>query len=105
MLEKYSDISFSETVRVEHRIYLPNPTVETPGTLSLRKGGIKEEVKKTANNIMTALQADGLSLKNIINCTVILADMLEWSSFNEVYVTFFTKQHPARSALDLTIYS
>ncbi len=32
-------------------------------------------------------------------CTVMLADMTEWGAMNQVYVTYFRKHLPARSAL------
>jgi len=34
-----------------------------------------------------------------VKCTVFLADIAEWPAFNEVYVEFFKKPYPARSAL------
>jgi 2-iminobutanoate/2-iminopropanoate deaminase len=35
----------------------------------------------------------------VVKCTVFLADIAEWPAFNEVYVEFFKKPYPARSAL------
>ena len=33
-----------------------------------------------------------------MKCTVMLADMADWPTFNEIYKTFFTGNFPARSA-------
>ena len=98
VLGKSSTLPFSESVRVGQTIYLSGQVGSVPGTLSLVKGGIKEEAKQAMNNIKAILEADGLSMRNIVKCTVMLADMSEWSRFNEVYVTFFTEPYPARSA-------
>jgi 2-iminobutanoate/2-iminopropanoate deaminase len=38
-------------------------------------------------------------MRDVIKCTVMLADITEWSDFNEVYKTFFSAPYPARSAL------
>lgn len=98
VLEKSSTLPFSESVRVGDTIYLSGQIGSVPGTLSLVEGGIKEETRQTMNNIKAVLEADGLSMKNIVKCTVMLADMSEWSSFNDVYVSFFAGPYPARSA-------
>ncbi len=46
----------------------------------------------------TALQAHGLSMADVVKCTVMLADMSEWGAFNDVYKTYFSGNFPARSA-------
>lgn len=38
-------------------------------------------------------------MDRVVKCTVFMADMREWDSMNEVYVTFFPGNKPARSAL------
>ena len=39
-------------------------------------------------------------MDNIFKCTVMIGDMKEWPSMNEVYVTYFKKDRlPARSAI------
>lgn len=98
VLPKEKNLPFSEAVRVGNTIYLSGHIGTLPGTLSLVKGGIREEANQTMKNIKATLEAHSLSMKNIVKCTVMLADMSEWSSFNEVYKTFFTEIYPARSA-------
>ena len=69
-----------------------------PGTLKLVEGGIKEEARQTLENMKTSLAAHGLALKDIVKCTVMMADIADWATFNEVYTSFFEKLYPARSA-------
>ncbi|MNY78341.1 putative reactive intermediate deaminase TdcF [compost metagenome] len=39
-------------------------------------------------------------MKDIVKCTVFLADLKEWGAFNDVYKSYFlNNQYPARSAL------
>ena len=43
--------------------------------------------------------AHGYAVSDVVKCTAMLADMKEWSAFNEVYQTYFQKgRFPARSA-------
>jgi len=37
-----------------------------------------------------------------VKCTVMLADMAEWEKMNKVYVTYFPKNRPARSAFGVS---
>ncbi len=57
------------------------------------------ETKQTLDNIKHALERQGSSLDNVVKCTVMIADIKEWGEMNKVYVTYFTKNLPARSAL------
>jgi len=98
VLAKNMELPFSESVRVGHTLYLSGQIGTVPGTLSLVKGGIKAETEQTMNNIKAVLEANGLSMKDIVKCTVMLSDMSEWPIFNEVYAKFFEKPYPARSA-------
>lgn len=50
-------------------------------------------------NIKTSLETHGYLMDHIVKCTVMLADIAEWSAFNGVYKTFFVDHYPARSAL------
>lgn len=94
-----TNLPFSEAVRVGDTLYLSGQIGIEPGSMKLVPGGIKEEARQTMQNIQRTLQAQGLDLDDLVKCTVMLADMNEWSAFNEVYRGFFTQHFPARSAL------
>lgn len=99
VLPAKSNLPFSEAVRVGNLIYLSGQIGNMPGTLELVPGGIKAEAKQVMENIKTSLAAHGLSMSQVVKCTVMLADMKEWEAFNEVYQTYFVVGNfPARSA-------
>ena len=91
-------LPFSEGVRVGDTIYLSGQMGIVPGRLELVEGGIEAETRQTLDNIKTTLEAHGLSMANIAKCTVMLADMADWPAFNEIYVSYFDRPYPARSA-------
>jgi reactive intermediate/imine deaminase len=62
-------------------------------------GGIQPETRQTMLNIKDVLEKSGSSMDKVFKCTVMMADMREWDAMNEVYVTFFPGNKPARSAL------
>lgn len=93
-----SNLPFSEAVRVGNTYYLSGQLGIVPGTFKLAEGGIKGETKQLMENIKRTLAAYELSMDDLVKCTVMLADVSEWSAFNEVYKTYFSKHFPARSA-------
>lgn len=93
-------LPFSEAVRVGNTVYLSGQlgNVPGPGPIKLAPGGMAGEAKQVMDNIQTALQAHGLSMADVVKCTVMLADLSEWGAFNDVYKTYFSGNFPARSA-------
>jgi len=73
-------LPFSEAVRVGSVLYL-------------------SETRQTMENIKAVLETYGSSIDRVFKCTVFLADIREWAAMNEVYMTYFTHNKPARSAV------
>ena len=93
---------FSPAVRVGGMLYLAGQ-LGTDSTGKLASGGIQPQTRQALENIRAVLLRSGSSMDRVVKCTVFLADMKEWASMNEVYVTFFDPvRRPARSALGTT---
>ena len=92
-------LPFSEAVRVGHMLYLSGQLGYDRESAKLVEGGIAAETKKTLENIKATLEKHGSSMAEVVKCTVFLADIKEWAAMNEVYVTYFPTNPPARSAL------
>jgi reactive intermediate/imine deaminase len=96
--ERTANRPFSEAVRVRNWIILSGQLGLDYDKGELVSGGIKAETKQTMENIKHTLEKYGSSLDNVVKCTVMLADISEWPDMNEVYVTYFPNNKPARSA-------
>lgn len=92
-----SSLPFSEAVQVGRTLYLSGQ-VGADATMNLVPGGIAAETRQTMENIRRVLERHGLSLGNVVKCTVMMADMGEWAAMNEVYRGFFDGPLPTRSA-------
>ena len=91
-------LPFSDGVRVGGLVILSGQIGIKPGTLELVAGGIEAEARQTFENIRLTLAAHGLALRDVVRVQIMLADMADWPSFNEVYREFFAEPWPARSA-------
>ncbi len=97
-----SQAPFSEAVRVGRWLLLSGQLGRNPETGRLVEGGIEAETKQTLENIKRTLEKYGSSLDRVVKCTVMLADMAEWERMNKVYVNYFPKNRPARSAFGVS---
>ena len=68
-------LPFSEAVRHGDTLHLSGQVGIVPGTMKLVEGGIREETRQALQNIKTCLEAQGLSMADIVKCTVMLADI------------------------------
>ena len=96
------NVPLAEAVRIDKTLLLSGQIGIQPGTLKLVPGGLKEETRQTMENIKTTLEAHGYSMRDLVKCTVMLADISKWAEFNDIYKTYFTGRFPARSALGVT---
>lgn len=91
-------LPFSEAVRVDDTLFLAGQVGNLPGTLDIIPGGMQAEARQTLQNVGSILEANGLTMRDIVKCTVMMQDMSEWGDFNKVYASFFEPPYPARSA-------
>jgi len=92
------NLPFSEAVRVGDLLVMSGQVGVQPGTLTLAPGGLAGEARQTMENIKTVLEAHGYTMRDVVKCTVMMADISEWAAFNEIYQTYFTAPYPSRSA-------
>jgi reactive intermediate/imine deaminase len=95
--EQMKDLPFSEAVCVGKMLYLSG-MIGLEGPMKVIPGGITAETRQAMENIKATLERYGSSLDDVIKVTVMMADISEWAEMNKVYVTYFTKNMPARSA-------
>jgi reactive intermediate/imine deaminase len=89
---------FSEAVRAGNIVFLSG-MLGTDSTGRLAPGGVGPETRQTLENIKAALGRNGLTMNDVVKCTVFLADIAEWGAMNQVYATYFPVSKPARSAV------
>ena len=91
---------FSSAVRAGDFLFLSGQigSEVVDGVPKLVAGGIEPETRRTLENIKAILAQAGSSLDKVVKCSVMIADMAEWSKMNAVYATYFPGNKPARSA-------
>ena len=91
------DYPFSQAVRVENILYISGIVAQgTDGKII--KGGIIEESHFVLKSMGEILAHFDLGYEDVFKCLVMIVDIGEWPDFNSVYIQYFEKPYPARSA-------
>jgi 2-iminobutanoate/2-iminopropanoate deaminase len=91
-------LPFSDAVRAGDLLFVSGQIGNVLGKEELVSGGIGPEPTQALENIKAILERHGSSMEAVVKCTVLLADIREWSAFNAVYRGYFPAHFPARSA-------
>jgi reactive intermediate/imine deaminase len=89
---------FSEAVRAGDFLIVSGQIGSLPGKMALASGGITGQSRQAIENVGSILRRHGATLRDVVECTVFLADMKDWPAFNTVYKEYFKPPFPARSA-------
>jgi len=89
---------YSQAIETNGFIYASGQIPIDPSTGEFVEGSIKEQTEQVFKNIKAILAEAGLTTDNIIKTTVLLADIADFGTMNEVYATQFSGTFPARSA-------
>lgn len=89
---------YSQAVVVNGMLYTSGQIPIDPANGQVVAGGIKEQTLQVMKNLKAILDAAGTSFENVIKTTCFLADINDFTAFNEVYGKYFTEK-PARSCV------
>ena len=62
---------------------------------------IEAQSRQVMENLKAVLSAGGATLDKVIKTTCFLNDMNDFAAFNKVYQSYFTKNAPARSCVEV----
>ncbi len=92
---------YSQAVVVGDMIYTSGMIPIIPETGELCTGDIREQARQAIGNLVALLTEAGSDADHVIKTTVFIKDMNDFAAVNEVYSTFFTKDCPARSCVEV----
>ena len=93
---------YSQAIKALGMVFASGQIAFDPATGAIIEGGIVEQTERVLNNLKAVLEAAGSSLDRVVNTTVFLADLNEFSSMNEAYGKFFGDTPPARSTVEVS---
>lgn len=92
---------YSHAIETNHTIYVSGQLPIDPATRDFPSEDIRDQTRVSLSNVKAILEQAGLSMTDVAKTTVLLADMEDFSSMNEVYSAFFAQPYPARAAFQV----
>lgn len=93
---------YSQAIRAGNTLYLAGQIPIDPKTKQLMKdASIEDQTKLVLDNLKAVLEADGMTMANVVSTTVYLKDLNEFAKMNQVYGTYFPSAPPARATVEV----
>lgn len=89
---------YSQATVVGGMVYTSGQIAINPETGNLCDGGIAEQTEQIMKNLSEVLSASGSSFDKVVKTTCFLADIADFTIFNEIYGKYFTSK-PSRSCV------
>jgi 2-iminobutanoate/2-iminopropanoate deaminase len=93
---------YSQAVLAGTTLYCSGQVALDPATGEFVGGGdVQKEARQALKNMDAVLKEAGASAKNVVRCTVFLADLKDFDKVNEIYIEFFKDNvvAPSRSCI------
>ncbi|XP_005797444.1 2-iminobutanoate/2-iminopropanoate deaminase-like isoform X1 [Xiphophorus maculatus] len=89
---------YSQAVVADRTMYVSGQIGMDVASGQLVDGGVQAQTKQALSNMGEILKAAGCDYSNVVKTTVLLKDINDFNSVNDVYKTFFSTNFPARAA-------
>ncbi|WP_435365692.1 RidA family protein [Haloarchaeobius sp. DYHT-AS-18] len=92
---------YSQGIIDGETIYVSGQGPVDPETGEIVSDDIREQTRRTLENVAAILEAGGSSLDDVVKATVFVRDMADYEAVNEVYGEYMSDPYPARSAVQI----
>jgi 2-iminobutanoate/2-iminopropanoate deaminase len=89
---------YSQGITIKDLLFTSGQIPINPATGTVDAADIREQAEQSCRNVGEVLKAGGSSFEKVIKTTCFLADMKDFTVFNEVYANYFVSC-PARSCV------
>ncbi len=94
---------YSQAIRHGGLLFLSGQIPIDPANGQLMKdASIEDQTRLVLNNLRAVLEANGMTMANIVSTSVFLKDLNDFAKMNAVYATFFASAPPARATVEVS---
>jgi 2-iminobutanoate/2-iminopropanoate deaminase len=93
---------YSQAIKVGNTVFLAGQIPIDPATNAVRADmSIEEQTSMVLNHLKSVLEADGMTMANIVSTSVFMKDLNEFPKMNTIYATYFPSSPPARATVEV----
>ena len=89
---------YSQGVAAGNMAFVSGQLPIDPATGEFAGPDIVSQTRQSLTNVKAILEANGMSMADVVKTTVLLSDIGEFAQMNGVYAEFFSEPYPARAA-------
>ncbi len=92
---------YSQAIRAKGFLFVSGQRPLDPKTGEMVGGDFAAQAARSLENMKQILAAAGCGLEKVVAVDVFITDISRFSSFNEVYASFFAGHKPARAVVEV----
>jgi 2-iminobutanoate/2-iminopropanoate deaminase len=92
---------YSQAIRAGNLLFLAGQIAIDPTSNQFVVGTVEEETALALNNIKAVLEANGMTMANVVSTTVFMKDLNDFPKMNAVSGTYFKEAPPARATVQV----
>jgi len=92
---------YNQAVLVDRTLYISGQLGMDPKTMDFVEGGVEEQAIQALKNMYMILTRAQSSFSDVIKTTILLKDMKDFQTVNEIYAQCFKDNLPARAAFQV----
>ncbi|MFM8243907.1 MAG: RidA family protein [Crocinitomicaceae bacterium] len=92
---------YSQAVLINNTLYVSGQIPLNPMTGNLEIENVEIATNRVLSNIKSLVEEAGMSLSNVVKCSIFLKSMDDFSTVNGVYGSYFSENPPARETVQV----
>lgn len=93
---------YSQAILKDNTLYVSGQIPLNPKTNELVQDSIENATNQVMQNINALLLEAGMTMDNIVKCSIFLKDLNNFSKVNEIYSQYFRSLPPARETVQVS---
>lgn len=90
--------TYSQAVKAGNTVYISGQIPLNPETMEVMSSSFEEQAVRVFDNLKAIAEASGGDLSDFVKVTVLLTDLANFATVNEVMSRYFSEPYPARAA-------
>ena len=90
---------YSQAILAGETLYMSGQIALDPATGQMVGDTVEAQTKQVLSNMAAVLNAEGLSLQDLVSCTIFLSSMDDFAVVNEIYGAAMGSPAPARGTV------
>jgi 2-iminobutanoate/2-iminopropanoate deaminase len=93
---------YSQAILSGNTLYVSGQIPMDPLTGELDISSIESATHQILKNISALLEEVGMTLEDIVKCSIFMTDLGQFSAMNDVYASYFNETPPARETVQVS---